>query len=85
MRIEGIIAAYSPESVRNSASASRGIRERSATEGGVRRKDSVEISDAARKHLEKVRSRIEHGFYNSDSVADDISDKLTGVLDEMNP
>jgi len=82
MRIEGIIANYSPAVLRNSAGGARSSKDR-PNESTSTRKDSVQISDEARKHLERVRGRIERGFYNSDSVKEEISDKLSGVLNEI--
>ena len=81
MRIEGIIAAYSPASLKRASGASSG---RDGASGSSARKfDSVQISEEARQRLDKVRQRIERGYYNSDSVRDDISDKLSGVLNEI--
>ena len=82
MRIDGFIATYSPESLKSSSGGVRS-KERSSDSSGSSRKDSVQISDEARQRLEKVRKRIENGFYDSESVAEDISDKLGGVLDEV--
>ena len=83
MRIEGFMAAYSPDASRSSAST-RSTKDRTAAGTNSKvSKDSVEISAEARKRLERVKSRINRGFYNSDSVAEDISDKLGGVLDDI--
>jgi hypothetical protein len=83
MRIDGLLAAYSPEALKSPSGGAR-TRERSGDSSIPSRKaDSVQISSEAREHLEKVRKRIESGFYDSESVAEDISDKLGGVLDEM--
>jgi len=83
MRIDGLIAAYSPEVLRNAPGGSRS-RERSGDSSAAARKsDSVQISDEARKRLDKVRQRIDSGFYDSESVAEEISDKLGSVLDDV--
>jgi len=81
MRIEGIIASYSPETLRSPAGGARSSKERTGSSNTP--KDSVEFSPEARKRLERVLGRIDKGFYNSDSVREEISDKLSGVLDEL--
>ena len=48
-----------------------------------RKIDTVEISAEAKSHFEKIRSRISGGFYNTEQVAQDISDKLGRVMDEL--
>lgn len=82
MRIEGFIAAYSPETLRSPSGGARTIKER-ASDSHTSKNDTVQISDEARKRLDKVRDRITRGFYNSDSVAEDISDKLGEVLNDI--
>ncbi len=84
MRIEALVANYSPETLRSSSGESRSAKAR-GTYGSVptRRTDSVQISDEARKRLDQVQKRIEQGFYNSSSVAEDITDKLGRVLNDI--
>ncbi len=50
----------------------------------VARRDSVEISDAAKNQsrLLQVRERLKKGFYDSDTVRDVVSDKLSGVMQD---
>lgn len=81
MRIEGFMAALGPEVLRNSPGSARVHKDRAGSSGAG--KDSVQISEEARKRLEKVRERIGRGFYNSESVADEISEKLGEVLDNI--
>lgn len=83
MRIEGIMAALSPDALRSGSGGARVQKDR--TGAPVRSTDSVQISEEARKRLEKVRQRIDRGFYNSESVAEDISEKLGEVLDNITP
>lgn len=84
MRIEALIATYSPESLRSSSGESRSARARGNSESVSSKKaDSVQISPEARKRLERVQQRITQGFYNSESVAEDITDKLSGVLNDI--
>jgi len=82
MRIEGLMAAYSPDTLRSS-SGSRIAKDRQSANPTAKSKDSVEISEEARKRLERVKNRINRGFYDSESVAEDISDKLSSVLDDI--
>lgn len=48
-----------------------------------RRPDSVELSSKNSSNivLDSIRAKIKSGFYNSESVADDVSDKLAGLFD----
>lgn len=86
MRIEGFMAALGPEALRSSSGGSRLSKDRiPASENPRSASDTVQISDEARKRLEKVRERIDRGFYNSESVAEDISDKLGEVIDNITP
>ncbi|HSQ42952.1 MAG TPA: hypothetical protein VLM37_11795 [Fibrobacteraceae bacterium] len=80
MRIEGLIAAYSAETIQGCGSNGR-TKGRSGTSAG--KSDSVQISEEARKKLDRIRKRLNDGFYDSESVAEDISDKLSGVLDQL--
>lgn len=81
MRIEGFMAALGPEALRSASGGTRVQKDRAGV--ADRSSDTVQISEEARKRLEKVRQRIEHGYYNTDSVAEDISDKLGEVLDNI--
>lgn len=47
------------------------------------RKDTVQIHSAGSANivLDSIRAKINKGFYNSDAVADDISDKLARLFD----
>lgn len=46
-------------------------------------KDSVEISSEAHNRLARIQNRIQAGYYNSNAIAEDISDKLTKVLNDI--
>ena len=47
-------------------------------------RDKVEISGKARdKKLSIIKDRIKSGFYSSSKVTDDLSEKLSNVLDDM--
>jgi len=82
MRIEALLSAYSPDAMR--PGESRASRGRSAqASGSAHKNDRIEISDEARKRLDRVRQRIQNGFYDKDAVADDISDKLSGVIESL--
>lgn len=86
MRIEGLLAAYSPETLRSPAGGRRVSDKGGESSPTTQRKgDIVQISEEARRRLERVRQRIEGGYYNSESVTEDISDKLSGVLDRLEP
>lgn len=51
---------------------------------GETRKDSVELSDAAKSQnrILQVRERLKKGFYDSENVRDAVSEKLSGLFDE---
>jgi hypothetical protein len=59
--------------------------EKGESKGSVdSRKDSVEISDAAKSQnrVMQVRERLKKGFYDTDQVKDAVSEKLSGLFDE---
>lgn len=50
----------------------------------IREKDTVELSDSGLERaelLQKIRQKIQSGFYNSDSVLEDISHGLAKAID----
>ena len=45
-------------------------------------KDIVEISSENQSRLAKIQERIQSGFYNTEQVDEDISDKLSKLFDD---
>lgn len=82
MRIEALLSTYSPDALRPGESrSSKGRVDRAMN--SEKKSDRVEISEEARKRLDRVKQRILKGYYDSDAVADDISDKLSGVIESL--
>jgi hypothetical protein len=50
----------------------------------LKKADRVELSSRQYTNvtLESIKAKINSGFYNSDAVADDISDKLAGLFEK---
>jgi hypothetical protein len=55
----------------------------SADEPRLKKKDRVEISAEARDRLQKIQDRLESGYYSSEAVSEDISDKLGKIFSDM--
>lgn len=84
MSLISAIKAYAPipKSEPSKVSSSSGRKQESAKTLTFP-KDSVEISSEAQNRLARIQHRIQAGYYNSSAIAEDISDKLTKVLNEM--
>ncbi|NLB63711.1 MAG: hypothetical protein GX801_06340 [Fibrobacter sp.] len=80
MRIQAAISAYAPDANRSSASLRNSKKDDAVS---VHKKDRVEISTEAQRRLAMVKQRIERGYYEKEAVIDDISDKLSGVLESL--
>jgi hypothetical protein len=54
------------------------------TRNSVKKEDRVELSSRQYSNvtLESIKAKIKSGFYNSDAVTDDISDKLAGLFEK---
>lgn len=86
MKIAAILHAYAPQELKAQTGASKAPAKGSGEAASASRKstrDTVEISSEGKRRLAHIQSRIDAGYYNSSAVADDISDKLTKVLDEL--
>ena len=77
MRIEGSIQ---PTPLRNSVGQNRIKTERKS----VPTRDSFEPSDPTSRKLAlySIKEKVKAGYYSSDRVAEDISDKLARIFDE---
>ncbi len=86
MKIEQTLQAYAAVAtqVRSGAHASPS-RASSDNSVPVRKtsRDTVEISAEGKRRLSMIQNRIDSGYYHSSAVTDDISDKLSKVLDSL--
>ena len=82
MKIAAILNAYMPASAPGPKACAKGSGE---TQTAPRKpaSDTVEISSEGKRRLARIQSRIDAGYYNSPAVTDEISDKLSKVLDEI--
>ncbi len=82
MKIAAILNAYMPASAQGPKACAKGSGETQTTPRKPT-SDTVEISSEGKRRLARIQSRIDAGYYNSPAVTDDISDKLSKVLDEI--
>lgn len=83
MRIETIISAYAPDAKRPSAVSRHDKSENASKTATHAKKDRVEISGEAQRRLDLIKNRIDRGYYQKSAVLEDISDKLSGVMESL--
>lgn len=98
MRLDAAIQGYSKTGLNKSSLVTQRIRnsndpsqankssESSSTSTGLNKhlgKDKVEISTQAQDRMSIIKARINSGYYKSDQVSDDITEKLTRYFDDV--
>lgn len=81
MRISSVISAYMPNALRTPEGGRKALAQ--GLQESTRQGDRVIISEGAMERFQKAQARVASGYYNQDSVADDISEKMTRILDEL--
>jgi hypothetical protein len=85
MNVYSVTGTYAQQSL-NRTDSQIGMRRRgdNVPKAATQRKsDTVEISKEGLDKLSKVKNRVQSGFYNSEEVAEVISDKLSDSFDEL--
>ena len=85
MIISGLAGAYNQQMVKNKTS-DIGVKRNSASDSSSKhfsRNDSIELSKEGINKLAQVKNNIDSGYYNSDAVAEKITDKISDVLNDL--
>jgi len=83
MKINAVLQAYAAPALLSGTPSKAPAKSANEAMPTQRRGDSVEISSEGKRRLAHIQGRIESGYYNSPAIADDISDKLSKVLDDI--